>query len=123
MGRPRTVDPAKVAELRAAGLTWDQIAAELKINRQTAMRAVPSPRQRAIDLAVRYGQIDGAHHKAWVIDQMVRVLTGCPTVVKTGKDFNGNEYDYAALGESRSYRKLVDDTIADGYSWDVGIAP
>ena len=30
----------------------------------------------AIELAVRYGGIDGDHHKAWVIDQMVRVLAG-----------------------------------------------
>jgi hypothetical protein len=31
---------------------------------------------KAVCLAIRYGQIDGAHHKAWVIDQMVRVLLG-----------------------------------------------
>lgn len=31
---------------------------------------------RAVELAIRYGQIDGAHHKAWVIDQMVRILSG-----------------------------------------------
>jgi hypothetical protein len=31
---------------------------------------------RAIGLAVKYGQIDGDHHKAWVIDQMVRELAG-----------------------------------------------
>lgn len=30
----------------------------------------------AIDMAVRYGQIDGDHHKAWVIDQMVQILAG-----------------------------------------------
>jgi hypothetical protein len=30
----------------------------------------------ALDCARRYGGIDGAHHKAWVIDQMVRALTG-----------------------------------------------
>jgi len=30
----------------------------------------------AIKLAVEYGGIDGVHHKDWVIDQMVRVLTG-----------------------------------------------
>jgi len=28
--------------------------------------------QAALNLAYRYGQIDGGHHKAWVIDQMVR---------------------------------------------------
>lgn len=30
----------------------------------------------ALDIAIRHGQIDGDHHKAWVIDQIVRALTG-----------------------------------------------
>jgi len=47
----------------------------------------------ALDLAVRYGQIDGDHHKAWVIDQVVRLL--------------------AADG----YNELIDS------DWDTGIAP
>ena len=47
--------------------------------------------QKAINLAVRYGGIDGDHHKAWVIDQMVRVLAGAdyPVIVReacTGED-------------------------------------
>lgn len=29
----------------------------------------------ALDVAHRYGGIDGEHHKTWVIDQMVRALT------------------------------------------------
>lgn len=33
--------------------------------------------QKALDVAVEYGCVDGAHHKAWVIDQMVRALAGC----------------------------------------------
>jgi hypothetical protein len=32
--------------------------------------------EKAIELAVQYGGIDGGHHKMWVIDQMVRVLAG-----------------------------------------------
>ena len=31
---------------------------------------------KAIDIALDYGQIDGAHHKQWVIDQILRVLAG-----------------------------------------------
>lgn len=31
---------------------------------------------KAIALAIKYGSIDGDHHRAWVIDQMVRVLAG-----------------------------------------------
>lgn len=34
------------------------------------------PVQEAIDIAIRYGGIDGSHHKAWVIDQMLRILCG-----------------------------------------------
>lgn len=54
--------------------------------------------------AAQYGQIDGAHHKTWVIDQMVRALTG------------------------DKYEEWVKD-FCDGvdgpetYSWETGIAP
>jgi hypothetical protein len=30
----------------------------------------------ALEIASTYGQVEGDHHKAWVIDQMVRALTG-----------------------------------------------
>lgn len=67
--------------------------------------------KRALSLAIQFGGIDGAHHKTWVIDQMVRALTGCKGKVA-----------------SREYRQLVADACAgddgpDTYSWDVGIAP
>ena len=32
--------------------------------------------EQAIEIAVKYGGIAGDHHKAWVIDQMVRILAG-----------------------------------------------
>lgn len=66
---------------------------------------------KALELAVSYGGIDGDRHKAWVIDQMVRALTGC-----------------VAGGESSEYLELVA-RARDGedgpetYSWDVGVAP
>lgn len=41
------------------------------------MKLSANPANRALAVAFEYGQIDGAQHKAWVIDQMVRVL--CPT--------------------------------------------
>ena len=47
----------------------------------------------ALDLALRYGQIDGDHHKAWVIDQVVRLLA------------------------AHEYEDLID------LDWDTGIAP
>lgn len=30
--------------------------------------------EKAIEVAERYGGIDGGHHKQWVIDQMIRAL-------------------------------------------------
>ncbi len=66
---------------------------------------------KALELAVSYGGIDGAHHKAWTIDRMVRALCG------------------ATDGEATDeYRALVADACngEDGpqtYSWDEGIAP
>ena len=56
--------------------------------------------EKAIEIAVKYGGIDGSHHKDWVIDQMVRALTGddYERIVK------------AARGD-------------DEYEWNEGIAP
>lgn len=84
--------------------------------------------QQAIEIAVKYGGIDGDHHKAWVIDQIVRTLTGCPLVTKQGLDFSGKTYDYKALGESAEYLQLIEDACAgddgpDTYTWDVGVPP
>ena len=58
----------------------------------------------AIDLAVSYGGIDGAHHKDWVIDQMVRLLAGS---------------DYAQIVATAKSGEDGPET----YEWEVGIAP
>jgi hypothetical protein len=58
----------------------------------------------ALELISDYGQEDGAHHKAWVIDQVVRALTG-------------DGYDAWIT----SYRAGEDGP--ETYSWDTGIAP
>jgi hypothetical protein len=60
--------------------------------------------QTAIGLAVQYGGIDGAHHKAWVIDQMVRALAGD---------------DYAQIVAAAKAGEDGSET----YPWDEGIAP
>jgi hypothetical protein len=60
--------------------------------------------EAAIELAVRYGGIDGDHHKAWVIDQMVRALAG---------------ERYAAIVTEAKAGEDGPDT----YGWDEGIAP
>lgn len=82
---------------------------------------------KALEIA-KDGGIDGAHHKAWVIDQMVRALTGCPMVTRTAKDANGATYEYEAQGESAEYTAWVagfrdGDDGPNTYEWDCGIAP
>lgn len=59
---------------------------------------------KATAIAVQYGSIDGAHHKAWVIDQMVRALTG---------DMYEKTVTEARDGEDGP----------ETYDWDCGIAP
>lgn len=59
---------------------------------------------KVLGLIENYGGIDGAHHKQWVIDQVVRVLTG-------------DRYDEWVRG----IKDGVDGP--DTYHWDEGIAP
>jgi hypothetical protein len=45
----------------------------------------------ALQFAYHYGQIDGDHHKALVIDQMVRSLTGSKEAYQEFIGSNWNE--------------------------------
>ncbi len=65
---------------------------------------MPGVIETTLSIASQYGQIDGAHHKSWVIDQMVRTLLGD---------------EYAAW--VADYKRGEDGP--DTYSWDEGIAP
>lgn len=60
--------------------------------------------EEVLNLIFEFGQIDGDHHKAWVIDQIVKILT---------KD----KYDEWV----RNY--VYDEETGDTYSWYKGIAP
>ena len=64
--------------------------------------------KKALDVAWQYSQIDGAHHKAWSIDQMVRALCG------SEKEYN----KWVA-----KYEEPESDDPDDYYKWDTGIAP
>jgi len=55
---------------------------------------------KAIELIQQYGGIDGAHHKQWVLDQVLRLLMG-----------------------DISYAAWVEESEDEGYDWDTGIAP
>jgi len=61
----------------------------------------PTEQTRAVrHLLLAYGQIEGDHHRAWVIDQALRILAGA------------------------RYEQVIAAYNNDGeYSWGLGIAP
>lgn len=48
---------------------------------------------KAIDLIIRYSGIDGDHHKAWVIDQVSRILLA-EKYESMVKDLKDSDYDW-----------------------------
>lgn len=69
-----------------------------------------------------YGGIDGDHHKAWVIDQIARILLGTPVVVTVAHWSVGHRERRFRLGEpSPQYVAMVG--TMHQYGWDVGVAP
>ena len=65
---------------------------------------------KALEIAWQFSQIDGAHHKAWVIDQMVRALCG-------------TEEQYQQYVGEYTKPFINDAGYKDYYEWDEGIAP
>jgi hypothetical protein len=90
--------------------------------------AIADPVERALAFAFRYSQIDGEHHKAWVIDQMVRALTGCQASEVHATDVNDKPYTYLRQGANATYTAFVaehndGEDGPDTYTWDEGTAP
>lgn len=80
----------------------------------------------------RYGQIDGSHHKTWVLDQCVRIMKGTPVIVKLARWDNGKEEYRVTLGEpSVRYNSWVEEMLGEydeecdeyEYSYDIGCPP
>jgi hypothetical protein len=66
-------------------------------------RPLSSRAAGVVALLFDYGQVEGAHHKAWVIDQALREATGSPG---------------AYLASVRVWEQTN-----PGCEWDVGVAP
>jgi hypothetical protein len=78
----------------------------------------------------RYGQIDGSHHKQWVIDQVARILLGTKVILKEAKWSDGlTEYRIETDEPSYVYTDWVEEQkgkTPNGeyeYNYDEGIAP
>lgn len=80
-----------------------------------------------------YGQIDGSHHKTWVLDQVARIALGNKIIVKLASWDNGeSEYRVSLSDEEADGYKLwkehmlgeYDDKNDEyEYGYDTGIAP
>jgi len=62
--------------------------------------------QLIVDLIHQYGMIDGAHHKQWLLDQVLHIILGAKydewlNEMNSETDNEGNKYE----------------------DWDIGIAP
>ena len=68
------------------------------------MKKISKKEQEILGLIGKYGGTDGAHHKQWLLDQIVREITG--------KDYEKwvSEYEDGEDGP-------------ETYLWDKGIAP
>lgn len=92
-----------LAERRGDGPTLQEAAAKRATERDAAQVLMQNA-LKAMDVLMRYGQIDGSHHKAWVIDQAVRALAGA---------------GYATCIQLHCAGEDGPQT----YSWDVGVPP
>lgn len=88
----------------------------------TAEQPEPAELQRRIAKALGiapYAQYDGAHHKTWVADQMVRALLGCPVQTRHVTGSAGGVYPYEVQVQNDAYRRF----LLENPGWDEGIAP
>lgn len=91
--------------LKPFGLEFKKRSNRKEWGDQVEIAIAPLPEAlTALEVISRYGGIDGGHHKQWVLDQVVRALTG-----------NG----YAAWVEKQKDGEDGPNT----YDWDEGIAP
>lgn len=79
-----------------------------------------------------YGQIDGAHHKTWVLDQVARILLGTKVIIELAKwDDGTEEYRFSTWEQSDEYIEWRKEMLGDydeeneeyEYTYDEGIAP
>ncbi len=82
-------------------VTSEQQTKEQNESCTTTLRATTD---KAIAFGIKFGGIEGAHHKEWVIDQMLRILAG---------DKYNEIIKKACEGEDGP----------DTYYWECGVAP
>lgn len=91
-----------------------------------------SPTDWAMRYIERFGGCDGGHHKAWVLDQVARILKGTEVIVVEGRWINGEKEFRETLAEpTQEYLDWVVEMKGEydeendeyEYEYDEGIAP
>jgi hypothetical protein len=72
----------------------------VKVELETRLPVANARILDALDVLIKYGSIDGAHHKTWVIDQAIEKLLG-----------------------PEQYKVFVAECEKAGYGYEHGIAP
>lgn len=92
--------------------------------------AAYSPSDWAMLFISIYGQIDGAHHKTWVLDAVSRILKGTPVIVSQARWSDGQAEYRFRLGEPTAeyleWKETMlcrDENGEPQYDYDEGIAP
>lgn len=80
----------------------------------------------------RFGQIDGAHHKLWVLDQVARIANNAPIVEMRKAEWDDGTVEYRyEVGTCKQYEDWVeqqkgayDEELEEcEYGYDEGIPP
>lgn len=90
------------------------------------------PADWALAFIERYGQIEGDHHRVWVLDQVARILKGAPVLVSLAEWSNGaKEYRLRTGNPSQEYLAWREEMLGEKdketgereYDYNEGIAP
>lgn len=86
-----------------------------------------TPARWSLEFITLYGQIEGEHHKLWVLDQVASILHGTPVIVKKATWQRGAlqqvEYRFSTGEPTEKYLQWVASIREDGYSYEEGVAP
>jgi len=102
---------------------------ETKLNIEETKYAFFTPQDWVMLWIEKYGDVSGDHYKAWLLDQLARILKGTKIIVKVAKWKNGHTEERFNLDDPpQKYWDWVKEMKAgeDGpetYDYDFGIAP
>ena len=106
-----------------------QYLGEKKVDIKDTIYKDYTPKDFALLWLQNWGGIDGDHHKAWVLDQVARILHGTPVMAKMASWEGGQTELRISLDDATpEYHKWVA-TCKDGedgpetYGYETGIAP